>query len=229
MKSLFIGNVRLSIFILTAGLTGTLLAEWGQAPNGEFWNVHSSRFIYAPTFAFPVTEGAVRYDVEVTDDFHRLHRFEMDLPTVSLASVWAELPTGYVTVSIRGIGEDGRSLGECGRRTFWKKAAFSGRYAPAKRTYSLARDKVFDYVFGLPQMRYLLENGRPDPAYPLNGYPSKMMSALITAFVPYASSLDANSNNDARRANHGRFQGKGDALMASESKINFLGLDRDGE
>ena len=192
---------RMIAGLALAGLAGSLAAaEWGQAPNGEFWNGHSKRFIYAPAFGFGKVEGAAKYSVEVTDDYHRELRFETDVPTVSLEPVWAKLPVGYVTVSVRGVGADGRLLGEAGRRTFWKKAAFTGKYEPAKRTYALARNKVFDYVLGLPQMRYLLEHGRPDPSYPLNGYPSKMMSALIQSLVSHSKALDANGNNDGPRA-----------------------------
>lgn len=173
----------------------TTCAQWGQAPNGEFWNGHATRFIYAPAFGFSTVADAEKYVYEVTDDFHRVHRFEAMTPNESLESVWTNLPVGYVTVAVRGIGADGRDCGEAGRRTFWKKAAFTGDYPPAKRTYALARNKVFDYFLGLPQTRYLIEHGRPDPSYPLNGYPSKMLSSEIEALVTYATALDGSANS----------------------------------
>lgn len=173
--------------------------EWGQAPNGEFWNGHSLRFICAPAFGFKTVDGAAKYAYEVTDDLHRMLRFEAPTPTASLETVWTNLPVGYVTVTVRGVGADGKDCGEAGRRTFWKKAAFTGKYPPAARTYALARNKIFDYFLNLPQTRYLAEHGRPDPSYPLNGYPSKMLSSEIQAILSYAKGLDSNANNDGPR------------------------------
>ena len=171
-----------------------LHGEWGRAPSGEFWNGHAQRFLYAPAFAFTNVAGAVRYGYEVIDDFHDVRRFAADGPTASLAGVWDALPVGYVTVICRGTDASGRPLGEAGRRTFWKKAPFrSGSYAPAKRTYALARNKVLDYFLGLPQTRYLAEHGRPDPSYPLNGYPTKMLASEIGAIVDYVKTCRSNS------------------------------------
>lgn len=160
-------------------------AEWGQAPNGEFWNGKAKRFIYAPAFPFPEVKDAVRYRYDVIDDRHAVHTFRADTPRAGLDKVWAELPVGYVTVACTGEAADGTSVGEAGRRTFWKKSAFTGKYPPAKRSYALARSKIFDWFLSMPQLRVLAETGRPDLSYPLNGYPSKMLGAEIKAIVAY--------------------------------------------
>jgi len=134
---------KLLFFGCVAALAASMAVagEWGQAPNGEFWNGFSKRFINAPAFGFKTVEGAAKYVYEVTDDWHRVRTFEASSPTASLKSVWQALPVGYVTVVCRGVAADGAAKGEAGRRTFWKKSAFDNSYPPAKRTFSLAYRK----------------------------------------------------------------------------------------
>lgn len=166
--------------------------EWGRAPNGEFWNGYAKRFIYAPAFGFKTVDGAAKYLYEVTDDWHRVHTFEAQTPTASLESVWERLPVGYVTVVCRGVALDGAAKGEAGRRTFWKKSAFDDSYPPAERTFSHAYMRVMDAYLNMDQTKYLVRHGRPDPDYYLSGYPSKMLSAQITALVRYVKNLGGN-------------------------------------
>ena len=193
------GNRIGILTLLLSAIAFIAQAEWGRAPNGEFWNGSSKRFIYAPSFGFREVDGASKYAYEVIDDYHRSHRFEMPSPSASLEAIWSKLPVGYVTVIVRGIGANGKELGEAGRRTFWKKSAFTGKYPPASRSYALARNKIFDYFLSQPQLRYLSEHGRPDPLYPLNGYPSKMLASEIQALVIHADTLDGSLNGDGPR------------------------------
>ena len=159
--------------------------QWGQAPNGEFWNKRSKRFIYAPAFGFTNVQGAASYRYDVIDDIHRLYTFRAKTPNAGLDGVWTNLPVGYVTVVCSGEAADGKTVGEAGRRTFWKKSAFTGNYPPPKRSYAHASAKIFDYFLAMPQLRHLALNGRPDMSYPLNGYPSKMLGSEILAIVRY--------------------------------------------
>ena len=163
--------------------------EWGQAPNGEFWNGYATRFIFAPAFDFKTVDGAAKYVYEVTDDWHRVKTFEAPVPTASLAPIWKKLPVGYVTVVCRGVAADGASKGEAGRRTFWKKSAFDDSYPPAEKSFAFAYRRVMDAYFNMDQTKFLVRHGRPDPDYYLSGYPSKMLSAQITALVHYAKKL----------------------------------------
>ena len=179
--------MKLKRVVLTGLVVASCVAqaEWGQAPNGEFWNERAKRFIYAPAFPFKDVDGASRYRYDVLDDRHVLRTFRADTPRAGLAGIWQDLPVGYVTVMCFGESANGATLGEAGRRTFWKKSAFTGNYPPAKRSYALARSKIFDCFLSMPQLRSLAETGRPDLSYPLNGYPSKMLSAEIRAIVVY--------------------------------------------
>ena len=185
----YVAVAAMTIDATAFAATGDAVLKWGQAPNGEFWNGHAKRFIYAPAFDFEAVDGAARYRYEVTDDFHRRHEFVAAGPNVSLDRVWKKLPVGYVTVVCVGETAKGAAIRESGRRTFWKKSAFSGDYPPPSRSFALSRSKVYNYFLGMPSTRYLVENGSPDPSYSLNGYPSKMLSAAINAFVVRARSL----------------------------------------
>lgn len=194
-------NIIASVVVLLAAeMACAAEGVWGRAPNGEFWNGHSVRFIFAPAFGFKAVAGAKAYEYEVIDDYHRVERFRAAEPTASLEGVWAKLPVGYVTVICRGVDDAGAVVGEAGRRTFWKKAAFTGNYPPRKRSYAFAKSKVIDYFLSTPQLQHLKLNGKPDPTYPLNGYPSKMLAAEIRTLVSYAEGIAPHGDGIGRRA-----------------------------
>lgn len=183
--------VLLTVIVCLCAIPFPAGAEWGRAPNGEFWNARAKRFIFAPTFAFTNVCGAAKYVHEIVDDRHRVLRIESEGPIASLRPVWGDLPVGFVTVVCRGTDADGVLLAEAGRRTFWKKAEFTGRYEAAKSSYDSARNRLFSHFLGLPCISYLLEHRKPDSSYPLNGYPSKMLSATIDGAVAvFRSSID---------------------------------------
>ena len=192
-------TVRCSISIAAAAVSAAAAAEWGRAPNGEFWNGHAQRFIHAPSFAFAEVDGAVRYRYDVTDDYHKVSVFRADSPHAGLDGLWDALPVGYVTVVCTAEDADGHPLGESGRRTFWKKSSFAGEgaYPPPARSFALARTMAYDWFLAQPQTRFLAEHGRPDPSYPLNGYPSKMLAAEIRALVTCARTLPKGGEADA--------------------------------
>lgn len=175
--------------LFAAGSLGAA-EQWGVAPDGTVWTGHSRRFINAPTFAFEPVAGALSYVSEVIDDFHDMRNVTNDGPVVSLGGVWRNLPVGYVTVICRGVGRDGKVIGEGGRRTVWKKASFDPmRYEKAKLDYGLARTRIFESYLGLEQTRHLAKTGEIDlDSYPLNGYPSKMLSAEIVGICDFIAS-----------------------------------------
>ena len=175
------------------------LADWGKGPNGTFWNGWSPWFIQAPTLGFKVADGAKSYRFEVTDDFHRRMVLTSDKAEVSLDGLWDKLPVGYVTVVCRGVGASGEDRGEIGSRTFWKKAAYDGTYAPRAMSFGKAKFRILDNFLDLPQIRYLREHGKIDRRYYLSGYPTKMLAAEIEAFVTVCRGLDDNENNKARK------------------------------
>ena len=159
----------------------------GAADGTGFWNANAQWFMYAPAFGFGRVEGAARYRFRVTDDWHLVHAFEADAPTAPLVPVWTDLPTGYVTVTCEGLAADGRVLGRAGERRFWKAAGFDvAKVPPRARGYREAAVKVYEYVAGMKETKYLLEHGKPDASYELNTYVSKMFAALINGMLDYA-------------------------------------------
>ena len=182
----------------TAG-TASAVQPWGVAPDGTVWTEHSKMFMDSPTFKFDAVAGATAYASEVFDDFHSVRTVASGGPVVSLEKIWGEIPVGYVTVICRGTGADGKCLGEAGRRTIWKKAAFDKERHPARAmSYGLARTRIMESYLGLEQTRRLAATGELDlDSYPLNGYPSKMLAAQIVAACEFAKS-GTMGENDAK-------------------------------
>ena len=155
--------------------------------NGQpAWNVAAKQFMYAPAFGFKAVEGAVRYRFTVEGKGVK-RTFEAERPTAALTPVWSAIPVGDVTVAATGLAADGKALGEAGRRSFWKMPPFrEGAYPKAARGYGETAGMIWKYIFNRPYLEYMLEKGEPDPSYPLNSYPSKMLASQIWAMLRYA-------------------------------------------
>ena len=151
-----------------------------------FWNVHAVQFMYAPAFEFKRVAGAVKYRYTVTDDVHKIYRFEGDSPWCTLAPVWKDLVTGQTSVVVEGLDAEGRAVGLAGERAFWKAAPFKGGYPRATRTYAEAARRCAVYMSGLSSVNAIYETGRPDPDYFRNSYPTKMHAANVRSMLAYA-------------------------------------------
>ena len=146
------------------------------------------QFLYPPQFAFTNVSGAVKYRFEATDAKGVKATMDAKRPTAPLTPIWTKLTeNAKVKLVVSGLAADGRAIGVAGTREFWKLERFRpGAYPAAKRSYAEAAAKLYDYIFELPSMQYLLKNAKPDPEYNLNGYPAKMHAATIGAMVRYA-------------------------------------------
>lgn len=186
----------------TVGLAA-LLAAASAAFGGEYdipvrpvgvdgqvaWNAAATQFTYAPAFDFKAVDGAAKYRFELADETKRTHRFEAERPMAALSRIWGGIPPGKCALKVVGVAADGRDLGVAGARSFRKMAPFSpGKYPKAAMPYGEAAKKILAYVFRRPYLQHLLDNGRPDAGYPLNSYPSKMLSAQIFGVLHYAES-----------------------------------------
>lgn len=160
----------------------------GGVGGQEFWNGRSVQFVFAPAFGFPSVRGASAYRFEATDAKGVRHVFTNALPTAALSPVWNDIPeNGRVSLKVEALDAQGNVLSVAGKRSFWRMATFhEGAYPKAKRSYAEAARKAYDYIFELPSTQFFLKNGRPDPAYGLNAYPSKMHAALVQAMIHYA-------------------------------------------
>lgn len=170
----------------------------GGVDGRPFWNGHSAKFIYAPAFDFKAVEGAVKYRFTVVDDVLQVHSFESDRPTAPLSPVWKDLPTGYARVLVEGVDSEGRVVGKCGSRRFWRDAPYEpGEYKGRPWSYMDCVRRYYPILFAHTNTQHFLSTGRPDGITDLyNIYPSKMNGALIRGMLGYAR-LDPSRRDDA--------------------------------
>lgn len=147
--------------------------------NGQpFWNDNVMFFMYAPSFSFKKVLGAVKYRYEVIDDLQKRHTFTADGPNAFLTPVWNDLPAGFVSVTVYGIGLTGSVIKEAGRRVFVKKAQFTpGAYPEARRSYIDTARLIFDYCFSTPEVQDLI-NGKGIHGF---NFITKQFSQMINA------------------------------------------------
>ena len=156
----------------------------GQA----YWNGRSALFMRPPAFGFAKVDGTVKYRYVLEGDARDTYRFEADGPNESLAQVWEGLPVGMYRLEVLGIGKNGYVAGTAGYRRFWKSAAFDPGACPKGVCgYAEAAAKYYDWLFAMRNTQCYLKDGKPDENYIYNSYPSKTDSAVVNAFVNYAS------------------------------------------
>ena len=78
-------------------------AHPGGVDGRPFWNVNASQFTFAPSFQFPAVPYAGKYRFTATDRNGTEHSFEANCPTASLAPIWGEIPTGFVTLKVESL------------------------------------------------------------------------------------------------------------------------------
>ncbi|MEA2064077.1 MAG: hypothetical protein U9P14_10295, partial [Gemmatimonadota bacterium] len=156
----------------------------GKSP---FWNVNSSRFIYAPAFDFKPVEGVSIYRFRAASEADgKEYVFEAEVPWAPLAPVWKELPVGYVELEVEALDPAGNVIEATGNRRFYRAAAFNGPYGEPVRSYRECAHLGLKFLFNHQMLRNWISQGRPDPRYSLYCYPSKMISRVITGMLLYA-------------------------------------------
>lgn len=149
-----------------------------------FWNRCAARFIWAPSFEFKKSWDAKYYRYRVYDANDRIHVFTNASPSATLAPVWNELPVGPAHVICEGMDKGGKMTAIAGMRWFWRSAPFKeGVYPPRTKTYAECAKRAYDYVLDCKSSQFFLKEGRPDPTYHINGYPSKMHASVIRGMV----------------------------------------------
>jgi hypothetical protein len=160
------------------------------APPGVFFNTHSGRFIYAPSFNFPGRSYANSYRFTIrslTDG--RSQVFTADEPTASLAPVWPRLPIDSLLLMVEAVG-DGEQTVPVAERRFIKSPGFEAVDATETVDYLEAGMRSLDSLFRSPRIQYWLEHGEPNPDYPLWVYPAKVMGATIRGMVHLSQGTD---------------------------------------
>ena len=160
-----------------------------------FWNIHSTQFIFCPSFSFPVIPKANEYLFTLTDETGKVHTFKAEKPTASLAPIWKDVPTGMTTLKVEALDEQGNPQYLSGTRTFFKADGFPGRenLPPKARSYKECALKGLRYAFEEEFNQYWLKHGKPDPMYPHNVYPSKTISSVVSGMISYAKIEPENS------------------------------------
>lgn len=160
----------------------------GGVGGRPFWNINSSQFTFAPLFHFPRIPMGRAYRYTAEDKNGKLHVFKGNSPSVSLAPIWGDIPEGFVNLKVEALDSEGNFLRLIGARAFYKCAPFPGRgaYPPKARSYRECALKALRFVYDDPMVQHWLTHGVPDPNYPHNAYPSKMIESIIGAMVYYA-------------------------------------------
>ncbi len=183
--------------------------EFTPHPGGvggrPFWNTHSSQFVFAPTLQFPRLPSGRGYIFTAEDKNGKLHSFKAETSSASLAPIWGEIPEGFVWLTVEALNKQGQPMNVKSTRMIYKCAPFPGRDAlpPRAKSYRECALEAFRYVYEDPMVQYWLVHGVPEPDYPHNVYPSKMIESIIRGMVYYAKLEPSNAENAlklARRA-----------------------------
>ena len=167
----------------------TLTVRPGGVNGSPFWNINSSQFTFAPAFCFNAlpNNAAWEFLYTATDKNGEKHSFRDKKPTAALTPIWAEIPTGMVTLQVDALNREGGVITPIGSRTFFKCSPFPGRenLPERARSYKDAALLAYKYVFEQPMVRHWLEFGVPYPDFPHNVYPAKTFSSIIRAMITY--------------------------------------------
>ena len=176
-------------------------AECSPRPGGicgrPFWNTHSTQFMFSPVLEFKQGPAGCSYLYTAKDKNGKLYSFKGDSPFASLAPIWGQLPEGFVNLRAEALDSKGETIELLGERRFFKCSPFPGRSAYPKkaRSYRQCALKALRFVYEDPMVQHWLIHGTPEPDYPHNAYPSKMISSIIKAMVYYAKLEPHNAEN----------------------------------
>lgn len=150
----------------------------GNGSTVPFWNGFSKKFLYAPAFDFKTIDHAEKYLFIIKQGTHSW-TFKSDRPTADLSPVWAALPVGATEVVVHGLDHHGMTLGEAGRRRFFRDFPFRGPYPTATRSYREAALKAAYFVHCMAPIQYWKTHNEPDMSYDNNAYACKILGATI--------------------------------------------------
>jgi len=167
-----------------------------------FWNIHATQFMFNPSFEFTSIPWCRRFRFTASDCNKKVHTFEADSPMSLLTPIWGELPEGYVELKVEALEDDGTPISLVGARTFYRCAPWGGpdAYPPKARSYRECALMAYRYIYNMEPVQHWLKDGRPDPRYRRYMYPSKMIAAIVSAMVSYASIEPENAENALRAA-----------------------------
>ena len=151
----------------------------GGVDGSPFWNIHSSRFTYAPAFGFNDVEGACSYRYTIRQEHGENLVFQADSPRESLAPVWNDILPGNVVLTVEAVGPTGETTAIAGEREFFRAYPFVAREDAPARGYREAALKACLYVHNMPAVQHWKNSVTPDMSYPYNAYVCKIIGATI--------------------------------------------------
>src|SRR5256885_4350390 len=147
----------------------------GEPGKSPFWNAQARQFIWAPAFDFKAVEHARTYRFAAMSEDGTSHRFDAPDPWAPLTPIWKDLPIGATTLKVEALDADGKIVGVAGERQFHRAAAFAGSYGkpvvPCDQSAQLALKSLVHEPF----IQSWRNSGKPDPAYALYRYASKVI------------------------------------------------------
>jgi hypothetical protein len=171
----------------------------GRHGRQAFWNRFALRFIYPPTFDLTEVDGAKSYRFDVVGADDNSQTFVAKRPDAALTPIWSKLPEGVATLSVQGLGEDGKRIGAPQKRDFYRSPGFSVVGEVSLRPYGNAAREGLQAIFRAPHVQHWLDGGKPDKSYVKYCYPNKVMGALARAMAAYASTATDETDRKAAR------------------------------
>ncbi|NND72576.1 MAG: hypothetical protein HKN43_13450 [Rhodothermales bacterium] len=178
-KSFYMHEIILVILVSGLALGGcTDDVHQSSVKHGEpgvrpFWNVHSGRYIYAPTIAWEDPPGtSSEYLIQVND-----LSLETDEPWVNLTEIWDDLAEGNVTIYIRGLSDSGETSFADTISTI-KSPGFDEAMVESYENPADDGMLGLESVLVLDKVQHWIDPGGPFPDYPLWVHPSKLMGVL---------------------------------------------------
>ena len=110
----------------------------GYEGRNPYWNKFANKFMYAPAFDFKEIEGAATYRYTVKEnntENAQKWSFTDDAPNKSLAPIWQQITSGYVTLTVEALDKDNNVIGKAGKRSFYRNAPFTVPYREAVKGY----------------------------------------------------------------------------------------------
>ena len=174
-------SVWLTLFVILAagnlasGCSGKQdpVVAHGEPGVRPFWNVHSGRYIYAPSIAWTDTLADVdTYIVEIGSK-----TLATSDSWANLSEVWQALDDGGYTVVIRALDTSGLSVIVDSIHII-KSPGFRQQTATSYHSPYENGMKGLEAVFRMDKVQHWLNPGGPFPGYQLWVHPSKLMGVL---------------------------------------------------
>lgn len=170
----------------------------GQPEKRPFWNHYSKRFIYAPAFDFQKLESAPHYRFTAISEIDsQQYSFTAEVPWAPLAPIWGDLPCSVIQLKVEALdAKNGRVIDIIGEKEFLKSPHFNNYSQVKTYPYRESGFRSLKDLLHQPKIQYWLENGEPDPDYPLWVHPTKIMGAVAQGMIHYAKIFPEEEDSD---------------------------------